>query len=91
MDIKTKCKIIEEFVREHILNDRFDDEEVEAFLDFNDLGIPLAQSVSYNLATLTEEGESLVLETWLDFCILLEVDSANDYEDLEDILEDDQD
>jgi hypothetical protein len=91
MDIEVKCKILEEFVREHILHDKFNDEEVETFLNFNDLGIPLAQSVSYNLATLTEEGEDLVNETWLDFCVLVEVDSKNDYEDLEDILEDDED
>ena len=59
MDIKTKCEIIEEFILNQSEIVAFSD-EIEEFLELNDVGIPLAQSVSYNLASLTSEGEEMV-------------------------------
>jgi hypothetical protein len=90
MDIETKCNIIEEFMREHILHDTFDEEEVKNFIEYNNLGIPLAQGVSYKLANLTSEGENLLKETWDSLCFVLEVDSEGDYEDLQDLLDEDE-
>jgi hypothetical protein len=55
------------------------------------LGIPLAQAVSYGLAKLVSEGETLVDETWEALCFVLEVDSKGDYEDLQDLLDEDDD
>jgi hypothetical protein len=91
MDIEIKCNIIEEFMREHILHETFDEEDVEDFISYNDLGIPLAQAVSYGLAKLVSEGETLVDETWEALCFVLEVDSQGDYEDLQDLLDEDDD
>jgi hypothetical protein len=92
MEIETKCKIIEEFVREYFLKDIFvDDEEVQDFIAYNNLGIPLAQSVSYKLATPTPEGFSLIEETRNFFCSVFNVDSEGEYEDLDEFLESEED
>ena len=89
MDIKTKCDIIEEFMRDYTLHDESDEGYVDEFIQFNDLGIPLAQSVSYDLATLTSNGEFLVNETWLAFCLLFNVDPEGDYQNLDEFFESD--
>lgn len=86
MDIESKCDIIEEFMREHILNDKFKDEDVDEFLEYNDLGIPLAQGVAYDLAELTDEGETLVEETWNGLCKLFSADPYGEYDGLDDLF-----
>lgn len=86
MDIEKISSIIEEFSRDFT----FGDLDREFFSDFvmkNDMGIPLAQSVVYQLATPTMEGRALILETWTDLCELLEVDPDYDYEDLDDVFD----
>lgn len=87
MDIETKCDIIEEFMRDHILDGQYgDDEDVEEFLNYNDIGIPLSQAVSYSLAKLTTEGTVVVEETWLSLCNIFAVDPDGTYEDLFDFF-----
>jgi hypothetical protein len=87
MDIQDKCDIIEQFMREHMLHEAFEEDDVEEFINYNDLGIPLAQGVSYGLTNLTSEGQVVVEETWEALCFLLEVDSTEDYESLQDLLD----
>lgn len=89
MEIKNKCDIIEEFMRDHVFGEQ-NDEEVFQFIKFNDLGIPLAQAVSYDLATLTKNGEFLVDETWIALCELFDVDPNGDYDDLDAFFEVDE-
>jgi hypothetical protein len=86
MDINEKCEIIEELMRDHIDNNLLDGNEIDEFVSFNNLGIPLAQSISYNLATLTALGEEIVEGTWVSMCELLEVDPNKDYQDLDDLF-----
>lgn len=85
MDIKTKCEIIEEFILNQSEIVAFSD-DIEEFLELNDVGIPLAQSVSYNLASLTPEGEEMVEDTWMHMCALLAVDPNGEYEELNDMF-----
>lgn len=87
MNIKEKCDIVEEFIRDHLLHNDFDSNDINEFIKYNDLGIPLSQAVSYELATLTKNGEFLVEETWVSFCQLFDVDPNGDYEDLDDFFE----
>lgn len=87
MDLETKCSIIEEFMRDHILNDEYDEYDVDSFLEYNDLGVPLAQAISYELANPTTEGEFLIQETWVLFCEMLSIDPEGEYEDMDDILD----
>lgn len=86
MEIKNKAKIIEEFLRDEELIEEFLEDDINAFFSYNDLGIPIAQGLTYNLVLLTEEGTRVVDETWFNFCMLLEIDPNNDYETLEDCL-----
>lgn len=87
MDIETKCSIIEEFMREYILNDDYDEYDVDSFLEYNDIGVPLAQAVIYNLANPTPEGSFLLQETWILFCEMLGIDPEGEYEDMDDIID----
>lgn len=86
MDIENISKILEEFARDFTTGD-LDRDFFSEFVIYNDLGVPLAQAVVYELATPTKEGESLIFETWNNLCELLEVSPIEDYEDLDDLLD----
>lgn len=85
MNIKTKCEIIEEFIRDHAELPT-ENNHLLQFLEINDLGIPLAQSVCYGLTTLTPEGEEIIEDTWTDFCSLLSVNPNGEYDELSDMF-----
>ena len=44
-----------------------EDEEFEDFIDFNDLGLPLAYLASENLCEVSDDGARYITETWLLF------------------------
>ena len=85
MDVEEMCEILEEFAREFTVGNLKRGLFLQ-FLVYNDLGLPLAQAYHYDLAELTEEGETLVMETWEEFCRCLAIDSDEPYEDLNDCL-----
>lgn len=86
MDVEDRCALIEEFVREYSKYEfAFHNEDFLDFKLYNDLGIPLAQSVTYGLVNLTEEGMKLVDETWVYFCDMLESDPDGEYESIYDM------
>jgi hypothetical protein len=96
MEIKLKAKILEESMRDLVMNpELYEQEDLSTFLSYNDLGIPIAQAYSYDLITgLTEEGKNLISETWFYFCNMMFVDPDADYEDLDDVwiaIEDEDD
>lgn len=41
-----------------------DDEHFSEFVEYNDLGLPLAYMVRENLATPSDEGTRYIMETW---------------------------
>jgi hypothetical protein len=87
MDIETKCSIIEEFMRNFgMLAETYENENYVDFRIYNDLGVPLAQAVTYDLINLQEEGKNLINETWISFCNMLEVDPDEEYDSLQDII-----
>jgi len=75
MDLEQKCAILEEFSRMFTTGD-IDRDFFSDFVIYNDMGLPLAQGLAYNLCTLTEEGQKIVEETWAGLCdtLLLERD-----------------
>lgn len=85
-ELEIKCDIIEEFMRDHAYQNVEILDIVEKFIDFNDLGVPLAQAVSYKLAELTEEGITVVEETWIYFCEMMMIDPYGEYSNLDDCL-----
>lgn len=91
INIDKKCGIIEEFIRSYMgTNESIADESYISFITYNDLGVPLAQSVTYGLVALTEDGENLINETWLQFCAMIGIDPADDYDSIYDIFEVDE-
>lgn len=86
MELEQKCAIIEEVARDFTVGD-LDREFFSDFIIYNDLGLPLAQAIIYDLATLHDEGKKIVEETWKELCILLNVDPDDEYYDLDEMIE----
>lgn len=86
LEIEEISHIIEDFSRQFTAGE-IDRDFFSDFIIYNDMGVPLAQSVVYNLATLTEQGRAAVLETWQELCVLLEIDPLKEYEDFDDCLD----
>ena len=57
-----KCKILGQLWTQFST-----DEEFEDFIEFNDLGLPLAYLASEKLAEVTTDGQRYIEETWLLF------------------------
>ena len=77
MDIADKCNILSE-----LWNDYRHDEEFEDFIDYNDIGLPLASFISQELVAMTPRAEIFILETWSLLVAALEIEDK-DYETLD--------
>lgn len=86
MEIEQIAKIIEQVAKE-FTEGSLDREFFSDFIIYNDLGVPLAQALVYDLSTPSQDGERLIMETWQNFCDLLDIDPDDDYEDLDDIFD----
>lgn len=63
------------------------DEEFTDFVEYNDLGLPLAYAVINNLAKLNPTGEAMINETFDLFLAGLGVEDEEDgYDTLDDLL-----
>jgi hypothetical protein len=82
ISIEIKSKIISQAT--HIYSD---EENLKDFFHLNDIGVPLAQSVEYNLCELTEEGEEVIEETWQHLCLVFNKDPNGDYNQIDDLNE----
>ncbi len=58
-DFSNKVQILGEFYFTYR-----DDKELKEFIEFNDLGLPLAYLASENLCAISEEGIEYINETW---------------------------
>lgn len=90
MKFEQKCAILEEVSRYFTL-DELDRDFFADFIIYNDLGLPLAQIITYEFGTLNKQGMSIVEETWRNLCELLNVDPFLDYEDLDEMLDEQED
>lgn len=50
-----------------------DEEELKDFIDFNDLGLPLAYFVSENLCQVSDDGARYITETWTLFLVSMDL------------------
>ena len=80
MDNRTKAEILVQFTQ-----DSFNDEMFEDFFDYNDLGVPMAISITQDLVILTDAGELLLNETWKELCDLFGADPNGEYESIDDV------
>lgn len=82
MDNKTIAEIIVDFVVRNSENQKYDD-----FFAYNDLGIPLAVALNAGLCSLNEVGSEVIKETYKMLCTELGADSEEEFEDLDDLLD----
>lgn len=81
-DFESKCEILGELWFSYR-----DDEEFQDFIEYNDVGLPLAYLKSVSLITLAKEGEQYVNETWDLFIEQIGANPEETYEDLDDLLD----
>ena len=70
-DFSKKVEILGEFYQ----NFR-DDDNLKDFIEFNDLGLPLAFLTSEGLCEVSDEGTQYINETWNLFIAALEVEDT---------------
>jgi len=80
MDNRTKAEILVQFTQ-----DEFNSGEYDEFFDYNDLGIPLSIAITQDMVILTDAGEQLLEETWIELCLLFEADPNGEYESIDDL------
>ena len=81
MDNRTKAEILVQFTQ-----DEFNSGEYEEFFDYNDLGIPLSIAITQDMVILTDAGEQLLEETWIELCLLFNADPNLEYESIDDLM-----
>jgi hypothetical protein len=64
-----------------------DNEELEDFIEYNDLGLPLAYLIHTGLVTVTDEGIIYVDETFDLLVSSLGLDLEGEYETLNELME----
>jgi hypothetical protein len=62
-----------------------EDEEFKDFIDFNDLGLPLAYFVTENLCEVSDDGARYITETWTLFVQSLDLEDIG-FETLDQML-----
>jgi hypothetical protein len=86
-NFETKCEILSDLW----INYK-DNEELEDFVEYNDLGLPLAYLIHTELVTVNETGMPYVDETFNLLCKALDLDLDGDYTSLNELMDvDDED
>ena len=62
-----------------------DDDELDDFIAFNDLGLPLAYFASENLCQVSDDGGRYITETWILFLASLDLEDTG-WDSLEQVL-----
>jgi hypothetical protein len=81
MDNRSKAEILVQFTQDHFNSGEYDD-----FFDYNDLGIPLSIAITQDMVILTDSGEELLEETWIELCNLFNADVNAEYETIDDLI-----
>ena len=63
-----------------------EDENFKDFIDYNDMGLPLAYLASENLCDVTPDGGRYITETWRLFIDMLGVEDIG-FDNLDDLFE----
>jgi hypothetical protein len=69
-----------------LYQDYKEDKQFRDFIEFNDLGLPLAYFQREGLAQVSEDGQKYILETWEIFLKAVEVLDVG-FESLEEVFE----
>jgi hypothetical protein len=79
-DFDSKCEILGQFHSNYSAQKEFQD-----FMEFNDLGLPLAFFVSEGLCKVSDDGVRYINETWDLFIASLEIEDTG-FSTLEDVF-----
>jgi len=63
-----------------------EEQTFQEFIEFNDLGLPLAYLAKENLCTVSDDGEKYIAETWKLFLISLDIEDEG-FENLDELLD----
>ena len=80
-DFDTQCEILSDLWLNYKDNDQLKD-----FLEYNDLGLPLAYLIHTDLARVTDDGIPYVEETFNLLCTALDLDMEAEYVSLNEML-----
>jgi hypothetical protein len=80
LDFKRKCSILNQVWQTYRYDDQFED-----FVDYNDLGLPLAAMIDEGIVSSTPRAEIYVEETYALFLEALDVEDK-DYDSMEAIF-----
>lgn len=81
MDNRTKAEIIVQFTQ-----DQFNSGDYDEFFDYNDLGVPMSIAIDQDMVILTDKGEQLLEETWIELCLLFNANPNDEYETIDDLM-----
>jgi len=81
MDFLNKVKILSDLWINYRDDDDFDD-----FIQYNDLGLPLAYLINTELAAVTDQGRIYIEETYNLLCAALDIDLNGEYNSLIDMF-----
>lgn len=76
-----KCQILADLWMEYR-----DDEEFADFIEYNDLGLPLAYAISANIVESSLSAQGFIDEAWNLFLAGLGIEEDEGYDSLEDVL-----
>jgi hypothetical protein len=79
-NFSNKCKILSEFYSTYR-----DDKDMEEFMAFNDIGLPLAYLFHEELVTIKPEGNRYIEETWKIFIASLGLEDTG-FEDINQVM-----
>ena len=82
MDFSKKCEVLAELWINYKTDDNLSD-----FIEYNDLGLPMAYMVNTGLSNLTDEGMKYVNETYNLFCLAIGVDEEKEFDNLNEMLQ----
>ena len=77
MDFSNKITILSDLWINYRDDDDFDD-----FIQYNDLGLPLAYLINTELAAVTDQGRIYIEETFNLLCAALDIDLDGEYNSL---------
>ena len=80
-DFKSKCSILGALYSNYGQDPEFVD-----FVEFNDLGLPLAYLTSEGLCDLSTDGEKYIEETWILFVQSLGIEDTG-FEDIDEMFQ----
>jgi len=80
MKLVDQARLVVAFSEDNRAEDKYSD-----FFAYNDLGVPLAISLTLGYIKLREAGEEVVTETWFDLCTTLNIDPMGKYKSVEDL------